>query len=227
MQCQISEAAIVDTKRRKIHLSVKLLYTLFLAVLVPSYWRDYGPTNFQYFCDVALFFTLIGVWTEQPVWASAASVGILLPQAVWMIDFLATLFGIPVMGMTQYMFDPQIPLSTRILSSFHFWLPILLIYLTFRLGYDRRALACWTILSLILLPACYFLLPAPPPSTEHPNIPVNINYVHGFSDNAPQQWMNQGLWLGTLMIGLPLLVYWPTHRLLTWKRLGVRIYQGR
>ena len=211
------------TDNRKIHLAVKIAYTAFLAVLVPRYWIDYGPTNFLYFCDLALFFTLLAVWTERPIWASAACVGILLPQLVWMIDFLSTLAGIPLLGMTQYMFDERIPLFTRGLSFFHFWLPIFLIYLVYRLGYDRKAFLSWTILALILLPACYFLLPAPPPSAASPNIPVNINYVYGFSDHAPQTWMPPGVWLGTIMLGLPLLVYWPTHRLLHWKRLGIRL----
>ena len=31
--------------RRRIPLSVKVPYTLFMAVLVPYYWHAYGPTN--------------------------------------------------------------------------------------------------------------------------------------------------------------------------------------
>ena len=43
----------------------------FVAVLVPVYLRDYGPTNFLYFCDVALLMTLVAIWTESSLWASA------------------------------------------------------------------------------------------------------------------------------------------------------------
>jgi hypothetical protein len=211
----------LGTSGRKLHLALKLAYTAFLIVLIPKYWVDYGPTNFLYFCDVALFMTLLAVWTERPIWASAASVGILLPQAVWMVDFFSTLFGHPLLGAAEYMFDGGIPLFTRGLSFFHFWLPIFLVYLVFKLGYDRRALVFWTILAFIVLPVCYFLLPAPPPPADNPNLPVNVNYVYGFSDDAPQTWMPPGLWFGMLIIGLPLLVYWPTHRLLCWKRLGL------
>ena len=39
----------------RVPLGLKLAYTAFMAVLVPVYWRYYGPTNFLYFCDVALF----------------------------------------------------------------------------------------------------------------------------------------------------------------------------
>lgn len=200
----------------RIPLLVKLGYTVFLCVLVPKYWIDYGPTNFLYFCDVALFMGLAAVWTERPIWASAACVGILVPQAVWMIDFLGSAAGWPVIGMTEYMFDPGIPLFTRGLSFFHFWLPIFLVYLVARLGYDRRAVVLWTCVSLVLLPVCYFLLPAPPPPADNPNLPVNVNYVYGFSDQAPQTWLPPRLWLLTLIVGLPLLVYWPTHKLLGW-----------
>ena len=36
---------------RLIPLWLKLAYTAFMAVLVPLYLRNYGPTNFLYFCD--------------------------------------------------------------------------------------------------------------------------------------------------------------------------------
>ena len=38
-----------------------------MAVLVPVYLRNYGPTNFLYFCDVALIITLVGIWIDY-VW---------------------------------------------------------------------------------------------------------------------------------------------------------------
>ena len=54
-----------------------------MAVLVPVYWYYYGPTNFLYFCDVALFLTLAGLWLESPLLISMCAVGILLPQMLW------------------------------------------------------------------------------------------------------------------------------------------------
>jgi hypothetical protein len=50
---------------RRIPLWLKIAYTAFMAVLIPVYWAHYGPTNFLYFCDVALLLTLVGVWTES------------------------------------------------------------------------------------------------------------------------------------------------------------------
>src|SRR5262245_57426001 len=77
----------------RLPLWLKLAYTGFLAILVPVYWRDYGPTNFLYFCDVALFFTLAALWLESPLLASAPLIGIFLPQMLWVADFLAELTG--------------------------------------------------------------------------------------------------------------------------------------
>jgi len=120
-------------RSRRIPFWLKLAYTAFLGVLVPSYWHDYGPTNFLYFCDVSLFFALGAMWLESPLLASMPAVGILLPQSLWMIDLLGEVVGLPMTGLTGYMFDPAIPLFTRALSLFHFWLPILLVFLVWRL----------------------------------------------------------------------------------------------
>ena len=53
-----------------IPLWLKIAFTAFMFVLVPVYWANYGPTNFLYFCDVALFLVLAGIWTENPLLVS-------------------------------------------------------------------------------------------------------------------------------------------------------------
>ena len=196
----------------RIPLWFKLAYTAFCAVLVPTYLLYYGPTNFLYFCDVALLTALAAIWLESPLLASAPAVGILLPQALWAIDFLCAAAGIELTGMTAYMFDANLPLFTRGLSFFHFWLPFVLAWLVWRLGYDRRAFAVWTVAAWVLLSVCYFLMPAPP--AANPNLPVNINYVFGMSDAAAQSFMPGPLWFAMLLVGLPVLIFYPTHRLL-------------
>ncbi|EKJ99262.1 hypothetical protein RBSH_05438 [Rhodopirellula baltica SH28] len=194
-----------------IPLWIKLAFTAFVAVLTPYYWREYGPTNFLYFCDVALFLAVAAVWTQRPIFASMAAVGITIPQLLWQVDFVGQLFGVPATGMTDYMFDPGISLFARGLSFFHFWLPILLLYLVWRLGYDRRALVAWTGTAWLLLLICYFLMPPAGATLDFPNQPHNINYVYGMDDTQPQQWMPPQAWLGMLFIGLPALLYYPTH----------------
>jgi hypothetical protein len=199
---------------RRIPFGLKLIYSGFVCVLVPVYWRDYGPTNFLYFCDVAVFFALAAAWTERPILASMPAVGILAPQALWMVDFLARAAGVSLTGMTDYMFDEKIPLFTRGLSFFHFWLPILLVWLVWRMRYDRRAFFAWTATAWSLMLVCYFVVPPPPAPPDNPNLPVNINYVFGLGSDKPQEWMPPLAYLGVMLVGLPVAIFLPTHFLL-------------
>ena len=192
---------------------LKLAYTAFMAVLVPVYWYYYGPTNFLYFCDIALIITLVGIWTESPLLVSMCAVGILAPQALWVIDFLANVVGLPITGLTDYMMQSDRSLFLRGLSLFHGWLPFLLAFLVWKLGYDRRGFPAWTSLAWVLLLICFFLMPPPRPN---PGLtPVNINYVWGLSDEAPQPWVSPAVWLAGMMIGLPILLFAPVHFLLS------------
>lgn len=193
---------------------LKLAYTAFMAVLLPTYWWNYGPTNFLYFCDVALLLVLIGIWRESALLISMAGVGILAPQALWVADFAVGLCGGHLTGMTDYMFNHDRSLFLRGLSLFHGWLPFLIVFLVWRLGYDRRALARWTVLAWALLLVCYFLLPGPRADAASLATPVNINYVRGMSDTVAQTWMPPAAWLACLLAGLPLLIYLPTHLVL-------------
>ncbi|QDT14513.1 hypothetical protein [Alienimonas californiensis] len=201
--------AATASSPRRVPWPVAAVYTAFLAVLVPVYWVSYGPTNFLYFCDLALFLALISVWTNRALPASAAAVGILVPQAVWVADFFVTLAGGRLLGMTDYMFADTSPFL-RGLSFFHFWLPFLLAYLVWKLGYDRRGLAVWTVLAWAALLIAYFLLPGPGAAVEK-GTPVNVNYVFGASETEPQTLVPPLVWFGGLLVGLPLLVFVPTH----------------
>ncbi len=205
----------------RIPLWLKLAYTAFMAVLIPTYWMNYGPSNFLYFCDVALIVTLIGMWREDALLISMPAVGILAPQVLWVADYVGNLMGFGLTGMTDYMFDADKSRFLRGLSLFHGWLPFLLVFLVWRLGYDRRAFKAWTCLAWGLLLVCYLFMPAP--IANPGNTPVNINYVYGMSDTAPQTWMPRQLWLLALMVGMPLLMFAPVHVLLSrWKTAGAR-----
>ena len=207
--------ASIPSPARRVPVWLKLVFTAFVAVLVPVYWRDYGPTNFLYFCDVALLMTLAAMWLENALLASAALVGIFLPQMLWVVDFLVQASGNELTGLTGYMFDPRRDLFLRGLSFFHFWLPFLLLYLAWRLGYDRRALPVWTVIAWGLMFVCYFLMPPPPASPETPNLPVNINYVYGLSDE-PQTWMPANVYFALLLVVLPVGLFLPSHLLFCW-----------
>jgi hypothetical protein len=202
----------IDIAEPRLPLWLKLAYSAFMAVLIPVYWHYYGPTNFLYFCDIALFLTLAGIWLESPLLVSMCTVGILAPQVLWVADFLSNLFGMPLLGMTDYMFKAQNSRFLRGLSLFHGWLPFLLVYLVWKLGYDRRALLAWTGLAWGLILICFFFMP--PPQPDPGLMPVNINYVWGPSDNVAQTWVAPWFWVMGLLIGLPILLFAPVHFLL-------------
>src|ERR1017187_7893096 len=132
---------------RKIPMAAKMAGTAFLAVLLPVYLHTYGPANFLWFCDAALVLTVAGMWLESSLLISMCAVGILLPQCLWLVDFGVYLLGFHFLNLTSYMFDPHLSLFTRGLSLFHGWLPLLLVWLLFRLGYDKRALPAWTVVA--------------------------------------------------------------------------------
>ncbi len=206
--------------RPLIPLWAKLPYTAFMAVLIPIYLKNYGPTNFLYFCDVVAIMTVVAIWLESPLLLSAALIGAFLPQMLWVVDFCFEACGGHLTGMTSYMFDRQKPFLLRFLSFFHFWLPFYLVYAVWCVGYDRRAAVLWSVIMWVLLTVCYVWMPPASPSVDpvtraqlrDPNMPVNINYVFNpGSDEKPQEWMDPNVYfavyMGILMIG----VYLPTH----------------
>lgn len=198
----------------RIPLWLKFAYTGFLAVLIPVYWANYGPTNFLYFCDVALLLALVGIWRENPLLVSLPAVGILIPQALWCLDFAVELCGGTLTGMTGYMFDPNHSLFLRGLSFFHGWLPFLLFYLVRKLGYHRMALPGWSILCVVLCGIAFFLLPPAGAELANPKLPRNVNYVFGFNDATPQTLLPPLAYLGAWIAALTTIVFVPTHFLL-------------
>lgn len=186
---------------------VKILYTLFVFILVPAYWHHYGPANFLWGSDIALFLLLVGIHLETPLPASMMALAVLVPELIWTVDFLARLlfdFDPALFRGTAYMFDSDIPLLIRGLSLYHLALPLLLLWLLYRLGYDRRAFIAQTLLCWIVFPLSYLVS-----SPE-----ANINFVHGFG-GEPQQWMPPELFVLFLMLAFPLLLYLPMHLLLS------------
>jgi len=197
---------------RRIPYWLKVAYSAFVAILVPSYWVTYSPWNFLYFCDVALLVTAVAIWIESPLLISMQAVAITAPQMLWVVDLLCrVIVGVEITGVTSYMLDSRIPLFLRGLSLFHGWLPFVLLWLLARLGYDRRALRLQTVAAIVILLVSYLFGPAPPPSASHPNWAVNINYVYGFTDKQPQTLMAPWLWLVSLMAINVIAFYIPTH----------------
>ncbi len=189
---------------RKIALPVKVLYTIFVAILIPPYWRVYGPANFLWVSDLGLIIGLAALWLENGLLARMQAVSLLFLELVWNFDFFARLItGIHPVGISSYMFDSGKSLFVRGLSLFHVFLPFFLLWLVYHLGYDQRALAAQTIFFWFILLVCYFFTD---PSE-------NINWAFG-PGNQPQRRIAPGLYLAAVLAFVPLCVYLPTHILL-------------
>ncbi len=186
-------------ERSRVPLAVKVPYTLFLGVLVPTYWKGYGASNFLWFSDVALVTLLLAMWLESALLASMTAVGILLISVGWNLDFFT---GAALLGMVGYMFDPALPLELRALSLFHVPLPALSLWMVHRLGYDRRAFAAQSgLMALVLLATYLFSDPA-----------RNINWAFGI--NGPQEALPPLVYLLLLSLGVTVFLCLPAHLLL-------------
>src|SRR5258705_2532391 len=117
-----------------------------------------------------------------------------------MVDFAAVLAtGKGPLGITVYMFDSNREAFLKVLSLFHIWVPVLLLWVLWRLGYDRRSLLLQITISWVLLPLSYLLTNGP---GGGPNGPGNMNRVWGLGD-TPQTWMHPWIWVAVLMAAFP------------------------
>ena len=123
----------------RIPLWTKVLWTMCVIVWVPLYWRQYGAQNFLFFCDLGNLFITVGLWLESALIFSWQATGLLVFQTLFIIDLAgALLSGRHLIGGTEYMFDPHLPLLIRLLSLFHVIAPFLLLWAIHRLGYERE-----------------------------------------------------------------------------------------
>jgi hypothetical protein len=196
----------------RLPLTLKIAFTVYIAVLVPTYLHFWGPLNFLWFCDVSMFLTLIALWTESSLLASMPAVAIVLPQLMWAFDFVYRAIAGPgnhfPTDLTEYMFKPEQSLFVRGLSTFHGWLPFLLLWLVWRLGYDRRAWWAMTLFGWGVVLLSYFLV-----TTNDPSGAGNVNKIFGPNDEEPITSMSRLQWLGVLMLIYPA-IYIVSHLLL-------------
>lgn len=208
---------------RKLPRALRVGYALWFAVWLLAYWGYFGWQFLLWFCCLANAYVLAGCATQRPLWFSLAALSSTGIQLIYLLDFAALCFlGRSPTGATAYMLDPARPLWLRALSTFHIWMPALVLFAVHRLGYDRRALWIQTAIALCVLPVCYFMFD-PGLHTNDAVIPIvhgrpfdrdfNINWVHAFFD-GPEPFVGaERLW--AMLIGYPLLVHLPTHLLLS------------
>ncbi len=186
----------------RVPLVLKLAWTALVAVIVPVYWRRYGPANFLWFSDIALFGILAALWLESPLLASMQALSVTALETVWLADFLSRLvLRVRLVGLTDYMFDARLPLWLRSLSLFHVPMPVLLPFLVGRLGYDPRALLAQTAVALVVVPFC----------RAFTDPEENINWAFGPAWNPRQTRVPRPVYFAILMLFFPVCVYLPSH----------------
>src|SRR5260370_35936919 len=118
---------------------LKIGWTVWVIVWVPFYWKQYGLQNFLFFCDLGNLFLMLALWLESSLIFSWQATGLLLFQSLYAIDLAGALStGSHIVGGTEYMFNPNVPLFIRLLSLFNMAAPPLLLLALRRLGYNRR-----------------------------------------------------------------------------------------
>ena len=192
----------------RIPLWLKIAWTAWVMVWAPLYWKHYGAQNFLYFCDLGNLLIALGLWIESRLILSWQAVGLLVFQTLYALDLIAAcLYGKHVIGGTEYMFDPTIPLPIRLLGLYHLAVPVLLLWAVRRLGYDPNALKYQIFTTCVVVPINYFWRPG-----------YNVNFARGIGHE--QHFMPGWLYLLGYFVVAPLLVYWPTHwALARWGRM--------
>jgi hypothetical protein len=195
----------------RLPLWLKIGWTVWLVVWAPVYWRQYGAQNFLYFCDIGNILIGVGLWLESALIFSWVACGVLLFQSLYAIDLLgALLTGHHLIGGTEYMFDPHLSLAVRLLSLFHVVTPPLLLWLIYRLGYDRRGWKLQSLMTWIVLPVNYFWRPE-----------QDVNWARGLFYRE-QHLVPGWIYLLAYLVAVTILVYWPTHLLLAaWAKRGL------
>lgn len=198
-------SAEYNVRRMRIPLWLKVLWTLWVIVWAPIYWRAYGAQNFLFFCDLGNILIAAALWLESRLIFSWQAVSLLLFQTLYVIDLaVALVSGWHPIGGTEYMFDPHIALPIRLLSLFHVVTPPLLLWAIWKLGYDGRGWIVQTVTTWIVVPINYFWRPQ-----------YDVNWARGLFFHQ-QHVMPGTCYLLIYAIVVPGVVYWPTHRLLAW-----------
>ena len=191
--------------KSRMPLWLKLGWTVWLIVWAPLYWRQYGPANFLFFCDIGNVLIGVALWLDSALIFSWAACGLLVFQTIYCVDLIgALLIHGHFLGATDYMFDPHLSLAIRLLSLFHVVTPPLLLWAIWKLGYDPRGWKLQTVMMWIIVPINYFW---------HPEL--DVNWARGLLFHQ-QQRVPGPVYLAAYLVLVPLLVYLPTHVFLSW-----------
>jgi hypothetical protein len=145
------------------------LVILWLLVYLPAYAQAYGASHFLQLCNVGLLVTCIALLTRSALLLSMQWLATPIIAVLWLVDVAAFgVLGQPWHGGTMYLWDASIPWLARALSVYHVFVPLLLLQVVRKTGYDRRALVAQLALTLIVM--AISVLAATPQN--------NLNYLY-------------------------------------------------
>ena len=175
-----------------------------MAVWFPAYGHAWGLANFLHLCDLAVILSCIGLWTTNSLLLSSQAVSSLLVDFVWALDAAwKIVVSRHLIGGTEYLFDARVALWIRLLSLFHVFLPVLLLWVLWRTGYDPRAWRLQSVIALLAFVASRFTDPA-----------TNINFA--FRDPFwHRAWGPGPVHVAASVLFMALVVYLPTHLFLS------------
>jgi hypothetical protein len=192
--------------KQKVPLWFKVISTLLCGATLLFNALNYTLVDLLWFCDVAMILVIIGLWRENSLVLSLATLASIGPQFAWQIDYFYQLISDkPLFGFTDYMFTASNPTVNYIISLFHVWMPPILIYSLYLVRYNQRALKTQSGLSLLIILLSYSL------TSDMFGPAGNLNQVYGPSATAPQTWMHPWLWLFVIWLYTIVVIYVPTH----------------
>ncbi|MBP9899302.1 MAG: hypothetical protein KBF28_13065 [Gemmatimonadales bacterium] len=175
-----------------------------LAVYLPSYAIAYGFTNFLFLCNLGVMLTAAALFWESRLVLSSQAVAAPVIGLAWAVDAgWRVVTGAHLFGGTEYMWDPQYPLFTRLLSLYHLAWPVLVVVLVRRVGYDRRGWALQTAIAAGVVICCRLF--------TTPTDNINFAFVDPIFGRA---FTPAALHIGIVLGGLAGVAYGLTHLVL-------------
>jgi hypothetical protein len=177
-----------------------------LIVWIPAYWRAWGWLNFLHLCDIAVILSCLGILFGNRLLISSQMLATAVPGVIWCLDAgWRVFFHHNLIGGTEYLWDATVPMWVRMLSLFHIALPILLVALCARVGYDRRALILQSGITFVLLVISRWMGAA-----------ANLNYI--FIDPIFHRALGPApIHFTIILAGTVVLFYLPAHFCIGWR----------
>lgn len=155
-------------------------FTAWMAAWVPIVLWAYGPQNFLWICNLAQFLVLWAVWRDDRLVLSSQAGTVCVIGLVWTLDLLLA----------------------RVSSLYHVGLPIFVLWLLRRCGYDHRGVWLQCLFGGLAVVAGWQL-------TEPRR---NVNWVHQ-PFGVEQAWLPEPAFVVLLLLLFPLVIYFPGHHL--------------